>query len=158
MACVKLEWSNNQDVYSIDAPLIELLERILQVAAEIEDVAKGEVSLTFVDDEQIRELNHNYRGLDHPTDVLSFALNDPLLGESENERNSIHYLLGDIIISMERVQQQANDYGHSLEREIGFLFVHGFLHLLGYHHQDEASELVMMDKQEAVLEKVGLCR
>ncbi|MBN3525914.1 rRNA maturation RNase YbeY [Paenibacillus apiarius] len=163
---MKLEWNDDQEVYPIATSLIELLERILQEAAQMEDVTEGEVALTFVDDQQIHELNREYRGIDRPTDVLSFALHESTDEEldilyeveDEGELESMSDLLGDIIISTERARAQADDYGHSLEREIGFLFVHGFLHLLGYDHQDEASERVMMDKQEAVLARIGLSR
>ncbi|GAC42959.1 rRNA maturation RNase YbeY [Paenibacillus popilliae] len=167
MHTVKLEWNNEQVKLSIEPPLIELLERILQEAARTEGVDGGEVALTFVDDAAIHALNREYRGIDRPTDVLSFAMR-----ESTDEEMDILYeveedaelegldddLLGDIIISTERAQAQAEEYGHSLEREIGFLFVHGFLHLLGYEHQDEKSEREMMDKQAAVLGRVGLIR
>lgn len=167
MHTVKLEWNNDQEKLPIEPPLIELLERILQEAARAEGVDGGEVALTFVDDAAIHELNREYRGIDRPTDVLSFAMR-----ESTDEEMDILYeveedaeleglnddLLGDIIISTERAQAQADEYGHSLEREIGFLFVHGFLHLLGYDHQDEKSEREMMDKQEGVLARVGLNR
>lgn len=166
MSSMKLEWNDDQDIHSIEPSLIELLERILQEAAAMEGIQEGEVALTFVDNEQIHELNREYRGIDRPTDVLSFALNESVEEEldilyeieDEQELDEMNDLLGDIIISTERAKEQAEEYGHSLEREIGFLFVHGFLHLLGYDHQDEPSERVMMDKQEAVLEKVGLRR
>lgn len=166
MSSMKLEWNDDQDIYPIDPSLIELLERILQEAAAVEGIQEGEVALTFVDNEQIHELNREYRGIDRPTDVLSFALNESVEEEldilyeieDEQELDEMNDLLGDIIISTERAKEQADEYGHSLEREIGFLFVHGFLHLLGYDHQDEPSEQIMMDKQEAVLEKVGLRR
>jgi probable rRNA maturation factor len=163
---MKLEWNDDQDIYPIDPSLIELLDRILQEAAVMEGIQEGEVALTFVDNEQIHELNREYREIDRPTDVLSFALNESVEEEldilyeieDEQELDEMNDLLGDIIISTERAKDQADEYGHSLEREIGFLFVHGFLHLLGYDHQDEPSERIMMDKQEAVLEKVGLRR
>lgn len=166
MSSMKLEWNDDQDIYPIDPSLIELLEHILQEAAAMEGIQEGEVALTFVDNEQIHELNREYRGIDRPTDVLSFALNESVEEEldilyeieDEQELDEMNDLLGDIIISTERAKEQADEYGHSLEREIGFLFVHGFLHLLGYDHQDEPSEQIMMDKQEAVLEKVGLRR
>ncbi|MCM3289302.1 rRNA maturation RNase YbeY [Paenibacillus sp. MER 180] len=166
MSSMKLEWNDDQNIYPIDPSLIELLERILQEAAAMEGIQEGEVALTFVDNEQIHELNREYRGIDRPTDVLSFALNESVEEEldilyeieDEQELDEMNDLLGDIIISTERAKEQADEYGHSLEREIGFLFVHGFLHLLGYDHQDEPSEQIMMDKQEAVLEKVGLRR
>lgn len=166
MPTMQLEWNDDQDIVPIDPSLIELLKRILQEAATMEEIQAGEVALTFVDNEQIHELNREYRGIDCPTDVLSFALNESVEEEmdilyeveNENELDAMNDLLGDIIISTERAQEQADEYGHSLEREMGFLFVHGFLHLLGYDHQDELSERMMMDKQEAILEKVGLRR
>ncbi|MGZ9585020.1 rRNA maturation RNase YbeY [Paenibacillus marinisediminis] len=161
-----LEWNDEQDKLKISDDLIAKLEAILQEAAAMEQIERGEVALTFVDDERIHELNRDYRGIDRPTDVLSFALNEStdeemdILYEVEDEAemDSICDMLGDIIISTEKAQLQAEEYGHSIEREIGFLFVHGFLHLLGYDHQDDASEREMMDKQEAVLAKIGLSR
>lgn len=166
MPNMQLEWNDDQDIASIDPSWIELLKRILQEAATMEQIEAGEVALTFVDNEQIQKLNREYRGIDGPTDVLSFALNESVEEEMdivyaiehENELDAMNDLLGDIIISTERAQEQAEEYGHSLEREFGFLFVHGFLHLLGYDHQDERSERMMMDKQEAILAKVGLHR
>ncbi|MNE54454.1 Endoribonuclease YbeY [compost metagenome] len=126
----------------------------------------GEVALTFVDDEEIHVLNREYRGIDRPTDVLSFAMNESLDEELDivyeveegEELDDLTDMFGDIIISVERAKAQSEEYGHSIKREIGFLFVHGFLHLLGYDHQDEASEAEMMGKQEAVLAQVGLVR
>ncbi|WP_028595863.1 rRNA maturation RNase YbeY [Paenibacillus assamensis] len=163
---IKLEWSDEQSIYPISEALIQKLERVLEEAAQMEGIVEGEVALTFVDDERIHELNRDYRQIDRPTDVLSFALNESvdeemdILYEVEDEQElaSLGDMLGDIIISTERAQAQADEYGHSLEREIGFLFVHGFLHLIGYDHQDDESERVMMDKQEAVLSKIGLTR
>ncbi len=162
---LQLAWSNEQSEYEINESLITLLESALQKAGEAEGVIDGEVALTFVNDEQIHELNRDYRGIDRPTDVLSFAMNDSLDDELEiiyelgaGEEIEIPDVLGDIIISVSRAKLQSEEFGHSLEREIGFLFVHGFLHLLGYDHQDKASEEEMMGKQEAVLVQVGLNR
>lgn len=163
---LKLDWNNEQDKLEIGDDLIELLTSILQKAAESEGVEEGEVALTFVDDEEIHVLNREYRGIDRPTDVLSFAMNESLDEEldivyeveDDEELDDLTDMFGDIIISVERAQAQSEEYGHSVEREIGFLFVHGFLHLLGYDHQDEASEAEMMGKQEAVLAQVGLVR
>lgn len=163
---LQLAWNNEQEDFQISEELIALLEVILLKAGEAEGVTDGEVDLTFVDDEQIHELNREYRGIDRPTDVLSFAMNEITNDELEiiyeieegEELESVPDVLGDIIISVPRAKQQSEEYGHSLERELGFLFVHGFLHLLGYDHQDEASEAEMMGKQEAVLAEVGLTR
>lgn len=163
---LNLVWNNEQDILEIGDELIGLLDRLLQKAGEAEGITEGEVALTFVNDEAIHELNREYRGIDRPTDVLSFAMNESLdeeldivyeLEEGE-ELDELTDVLGDIVISVERAQAQSEEYGHSLEREIGFLVVHGFLHLLGYDHQDTASEKVMMDKQEAALAQVGLVR
>ncbi|WP_046226877.1 rRNA maturation RNase YbeY [Paenibacillus dauci] len=164
---LQLAWENEQTEYEIKGELISLLEQILQKAGEQEAVQEGEVALTFVDDETIHQLNKEYRNIDRPTDVLSFAMH-----ESMDDEMEINYgtdsaadgeqlpgdMLGDIIISIPRAIAQSEDYGHSVEREIGFLFVHGFLHLLGYDHQDDATEAEMMGKQEAVLEQIGLTR
>lgn len=163
---LQLAWSNEQTEYEIQESLITLLESALQKAGEAEGVIDGEVALTFVDDEQIHELNRDYRGIDRPTDVLSFAMNDTIDDELEivyaleegEEMEEVPEVLGDIIISVSRAKLQSEEFGHSLEREIGFLFVHGFLHLLGYDHQDQAAEDEMMGKQEAVLVQVGLNR
>lgn len=161
-----INWNNEQEEYEINDGLIALLENILQKAGEAEGIEKGEVDLTFVDNERIHELNREYRGIDRPTDVLSFAMNETGEDEPEiiyafdenEELGDVPNALGDIIISVTRAQEQALEYGHSLERELGFLFVHGFLHLLGYDHQDAASEAEMMSKQENVLAQVGLTR
>ncbi|WP_422660330.1 rRNA maturation RNase YbeY [Paenibacillus sp. EC2-1] len=163
---LQLVWNNEQEEFVISDNLISLLERILQQAGTIEGVTDGEVDLTFVDDVQIHELNKEYRGIDRPTDVLSFAMHETTDEELQiiyeldegDEAGNVPDVLGDIIISVPRAKLQSEEYGHSLERELGFLFVHGFLHLLGYDHQDEASEAVMMGKQEAVLAEVGLTR
>jgi len=163
---VQLDWSNEQDKLTIPEEWISKLEQLLQEAAEMEGLTSGEVTLTFTDNAGVHALNKEYRGIDAPTDVLSFALNDEGVDEldiyfgeeTEAGLDPISGMLGDIIISVERAEEQRLEYGHSLEREIGFLFVHGFLHLLGYDHQDDASEAEMTSKQEAVLQKIGLTR
>lgn len=129
--------------------------RVLEAAGKAISIT-GEVSVSFVSDEEIHELNRDYRGVDRPTDVLSFALNEgedfPELGE-EGEA-----LLGDIIISVPTAIRQANEYNHTFKREVGFLLVHGFLHLNGYDHEDEETEKEMFDLQEQVLTSIGLTR
>lgn len=163
---LRLDWSNEQEQFEITDEWIGMLEQLLQYAAQAEGIESGEVALTFVDNKQIHELNREYRGIDRPTDVLSFAMNESVEDEPEivyeispdGNEEEIPDMFGDIIISVERAQEQSEDYGHSLERELGFLFVHGFLHLLGYDHQDEASEAEMMGKQEKVLSEAGLVR
>ncbi|MBB5354525.1 putative rRNA maturation factor [Anoxybacillus mongoliensis] len=138
---------------------IELIERLLQHAAKEENVRDGaEVSVTFVDNEKIREINRDYRGKDQPTDVISFALEE--MGEEEIEivGADVPPVLGDIIISVPKAREQAEQYGHSFMRELGFLAIHGFLHLLGYDHETEEGEKVMFAKQEQLLQQFGLTR
>lgn len=163
---LRLEWSNEQDKVDISESFMGKLEELLQLAGEAEGYEEGEVALTIVDDEAIHQLNRDYRGIDRPTDVLSFAMQEETDEEldivyeveSEDENVPLDGMLGDIIISAERAKRQSEEYGHTLERELGFLLVHGFLHLVGYDHQDEPSEAVMTAKQEAVLGKAGLTR
>lgn len=153
---------NEQDHYPLPESWTPMLEKLLHIAAEHEQVSAGEVALTFVDDAQIHELNRTYRGIDRPTDVLSFPMlevgGEELKVTFDEAEDAPEEMLGDIIISVERAIAQSEDYGHSLEREIGFLFVHGFLHLLGYDHGDEEEEKVMFAKQELILQKAGLIR
>ena len=163
---LQLDWSNEQQKIEIPESWISRLEQLLKLAAEEEGMTDGDVSLTFTDDEEIHQLNREYRGIDRPTDVLSFAMQEDGVEEldiifeveSEDEADPISGMLGDIIISVDTAIAQSEEYGHSLEREIGFLFVHGFLHLIGYDHQDDAAEVEMTAKQEAILQQAGLTR
>ena len=117
----------------------------------------AEVSVTFTDDRRIRELNREYRNIDKATDVLSFPLSEN--GEYDLNHDTGAKLLGDIVISMDHARAQSEEYGHSLEREIGFLTVHSMLHLLGYDHVNGGLEEVRMrEKEETVLTKLGLKR
>lgn len=150
--------SNEQD--KLDPP--EDMEQLIELCAKgalaeegIEDDA--EVSVTLVDDESIRELNNEHRGIDRATDVLSFPMGDGECFEVDPDADAI--LLGDIVISLERAREQAEEYGHSYRREVAFLLTHSLFHLLGYDHVDsEEDERVMFAKQEKVLEKLGITR
>ncbi len=136
---------------------LALLTRIAEVTLRAEGIAGAvEVGLTFVDDDEIRELNATYRGVDSATDVLSF----PLQGEGDGFVNPPDGVLrlGDIVISLPRATEQAAEYGHPLARELGYLFVHGLLHLLGYDHEQEEERTVMRTKEEAALAACGLTR
>lgn len=138
---------------------MEMINNLLSIAAKEENVIdKAELSITFVDNETIQLINREYRGKDAPTDVISFALEE--MGEDEVEivGENLPRVLGDIIISIPKAKEQAKEYGHSFEREIGFLTVHGFLHLLGYDHETKEDEKEMIEKQEKILEKFGLKR
>jgi probable rRNA maturation factor len=153
-----LVWNDEQQFWPIEASLIEQLEKLLTIAAQSEDWEDGEVALTFVDNERIHELNLEYRGIDRPTDVLSFSMLEGEDSEGEWLDEDEIPLLGDIVISVPKAIEQSEQLGHSREREIGFLFVHGFLHLIGYDHQDEPSEQEMFAKQEHILQTAGLIR
>ena len=190
-----LECNNDQEAYEITPALLEKLKELLRLAGELEQVDSGEVALSFVDDETIRQLNKDYRGIDKATDVLSFAMTEstedelPIYYDDENledveleqlqEMSELGQLdggedtleefeeepdnllaepLGDIVISIPKALAQAEEYGHSAEREIGFLFVHGFLHLIGYDHMTEEDEKIMFGKQEEILAKAGITR
>ncbi|BBW95555.1 MULTISPECIES: rRNA maturation RNase YbeY [Geobacillus] len=138
---------------------LETIERLLAEAAAVENVPDGaEVCVSFVDNERIRVMNRDYRGKDAPTDVLSFALEEEGEGEIGITGADLPLALGDIVISVPRAKEQAAEYGHSLMRELGFLAVHGFLHLLGYDHETEEEERVMFAKQEEILTRLGLTR
>ena len=136
-----------------------LIEQLLQFAAKEENIKEEcELSVTFVDDEAIREINREYRDKDSATDVISFALEEMGEGEIEIVGADMPRVLGDIIISVDTAKAQAEEYGHSTNREIGFLALHGFLHLLGYDHMTKEDEVVMFTKQRDILEKYGLSR
>ena len=123
---------------------------------ELYGVENGEVSITLTNNEYIHELNREYRHIDRPTDVLSFALNES--EEPAIEDGPDINVLGDLVISVERAEEQAADYGHSVRREIAFLTVHGMLHLLGYDHMEEADRLEMEQEQRYVMDKLGIKR
>lgn len=137
----------------------ELVAKLLEFAAIQEKVTEGsEVSVTFVNNERIHEINKEYRQKDAPTDVISFAMEEMGEGEIEIIGEDVPAVLGDIIISIDRTKEQAEEYGHSYERELGFLAIHGFLHLLGYDHMNEEDEKVMFSRQKELLEQYGLTR
>ncbi len=144
---------------SVSADALQEVEKLLQFAAEKEGVQdQAEVSVTIVTNEEIREINRDYRGKDTPTDVISFALEEEGEDEVEIVGADMPPVLGDIIISADRTKEQAEEYGHSFMRELGFLAVHGFLHLLGYDHMTKEEEEEMFTKQKDLLDEYGLTR
>ena len=165
-----LNLENNQTQVTLE----ETLEETLLVALDEVMTAEGveyepEVSLYFIDDEAIRTINREYRNLDLATDVLSFPAlpyeGDRVFSEMYNEatlRDDMflgdNLLLGDVMISLERAKAQSLEYGHTLEREIIFLFVHSLLHLLGYDHMDLAQKTRMNEKEEFYMSKMGVNR
>ncbi|KXZ18459.1 rRNA maturation RNase YbeY [Bacillus nakamurai] len=144
---------------SVSADSLKEVEKLLQFAADKEGVQdQAEVSVTIVSNEEIREINKEYRGKDTPTDVISFALEEEGEDEIEIVGADMPPVLGDIIISADRTKEQAEEYGHSFMRELGFLAVHGFLHLLGYDHMTKEDEEEMFSKQKDLLDEYGLTR
>ncbi len=156
-------FEDNQEKIEVQDGIYDLIENVVDTVLTQEDFPHAcEVSVLFVDDEEIRAYNHEHRGIDKSTDVLSF----PMLeydedGEivSEDVGFGDVLLLGDIVLSLEHAKAQAEEYGHSFEREVGFLTAHSVLHLLGYDHEDdEESRLEMREKEEKALSALGLVR
>ena len=134
----------------------ELISRAFAEVLAMEGIDPDvEVGLTFVDDEYIRELNRDYRGKDRATDVLSFPQDD---SDGFMDVPGMTRILGDIVISLPRASEQADDYGHSFEREVVYLAVHGMLHLLGSDHEDEEGRSEMRRREETVMSALGLRR
>ena len=132
------------------------VRRAIETVGRFYGTENAEVSVTLTDDAHIHVLNRVYRGVDRPTDVLSFALTES--EEPEIVGGEGHEVLGDLVISLERMQAQAEEYGHSPLRELSFLTVHGMLHLLGYDHMEEAERIEMEAEQRHVMEELGIAR
>ena len=132
------------------------VRRAILTVGRLYGVEEAEVSVTLTDDAHIHVLNRDYRGVDRPTDVLSFALAESeepeVIGADTGE------VLGDLVISLERVEAQAKEYGHTQLRELSFLAVHGMLHLLGYDHIEETERQEMEAEQRHVMEELGITR
>ncbi|MFC2948387.1 rRNA maturation RNase YbeY [Virgibacillus sediminis] len=144
---------------TVEPDHFDLLQRLLDFTAEKEDIPQeAEISVNFTGNEEIQELNRNYRQKDKPTDVISFALQETVEGEPEISGDDGPLILGDIVISIDKAKEQAEEYGHSLERELGFLAVHGLLHLLGYDHMEKEDEKKMFSRQEEILGEFGVER
>lgn len=154
---LKMYYTNSQDIFPFDIALRNLVRRSVSTALEYEGVDYDcEVSVTFTDNDGIKELNKSYRNKDRATDVLSFPMYDFRTGEAPNPGFPAE--LGDIVISLERADEQAKEFGHTLKREVSFLTVHSVLHLLGYDHElSDEDEKEMFSKQKEIMEilKIG---
>lgn len=132
---------------------LKYLDEVIRYTLKCENALDSELDVIIVDNEYIHKINREYRGVDRPTDVISFALED------EPDIKLDHRILGDIYISIDKAREQANEYGHSLKRELCFLTVHGVLHLLGYDHmKSKKDEEVMFGKQDKILNDLGIER
>ena len=147
----KIEIFNQTDE---DIKELDIVEKILIFASEKEKLENTSFNLIIVDNQYIHELNKNYRNIDRETDVITFALEDD---DSMVLPDDIR-VLGDIYISVDKARSQAEEYGHSFLREICFLAIHGFYHLLGYDHMNPEDEKIMFSKQEEVLKEYGVVR
>ena len=155
---IKVIITNDQKEIKIPTGVRMLIRRCCNAVLVNENFeGSAEISVRFVDDEIIHELNREYRHVDRSTDVLSFPLGENGVYDINHDTGA--KILGDIVISMQHAVMQADLYGHSLQREIAFLTVHSMLHLLGYDHEAEGLERVRMrEKEEAVLLQLGLPR
>ena len=159
MPKLKVYVKNNQSEVKVPVGIRLLIRRCCQAVLTTEGFGKdAEVSVSFVSNNEIKNLNKVYRNKDSVTDVLSFPLTSEDGTEEINpETGAVQ--LGDVVISLETAVKQAQNYGHSLEREIGFLTVHSMLHLLGYDHEtSQLDQRIMLEKEESVLEKLGISR
>ncbi len=129
------------------------LKKVIKRTLKEEKVKKCVFSITFVSEEEIKDINKNYRGIDKVTDVISFAFED-----ANSIKKEMIRVLGDIYICIPRMLEQAKTYGHSPKRELSFLVVHGLLHLLGYDHQTKEEESIMFTKQELILNASNIKR
>ena len=152
-----IEIINGQNKLPFGEKEESLIINAIEVVSKEADLSEGtEVSVTICDNEEIREINREFRNIDKATDVLSFPMysySEPMvLAEEVLEGEN---MLGDIVISLERAREQAEEYGHSTERELSFLTVHSMLHLLGYDHMEEEERVQMREREEYFLEKIG---
>lgn len=155
---VRVAIANNQTAVRVPSGIRLLIRRCCHAVLEYEQFPQdAEISVSFVDNAEIQVLNAQYRDRDMATDVLSFPLGEN--GKYDVNQETGACMLGDIVISMERAMEQAKEFGHSLQREIGFLTVHSVFHLLGYDHELGGLEaLQMREREEEVLSDLGLSR
>ncbi len=146
---------NNFEIFNETEEKIDIEEerKLLEYALKYKKLENVEFNVIFVDNEKIRNINKEYRGIDRETDVISFALED-----NKDITFEFGRLLGDIYISIPKMKQQAKEYGHSEKRELAFLTIHGLLHLLGYDHMTKEDEEVMFKEQELILDGYGIKR
>ena len=152
---VKIYFENETDT-TIDAAILDNMKRVIEkTVAEEYDGRSFEVSVTIVTNDKIRALNAEYRGKDAPTDVLSF----PQFDDHEEEIPEVcEICLGDVVICEQKAREQAEQFGHSFERELVYLFTHSVLHLLGYDHMEDDEKKAMREREEEIMKQIGLMR
>ena len=155
---LRVDIENQQRTVKIPTGLRMLIRRCCHAVLELENFdGNVQVDVTLVDNERIHQVNMEQRGIDAPTDVLSFPLGED--GEYDRHPETEEVMLGNIVLSLEQAEKQAQDYGHSFNREVGYLTVHSMLHLLGYDHVQGGMDAVRMrEKEETVMKQIGLPR
>ena len=161
---MKIVIEDLQDKIKLDDNIKELINSAVNLSLESENVIiDSQVSIYFVDNDEIHRINKEQRDIDRPTDVLTFPMAEfengklnLIAGDIDPDEGLL--ILGDIVVSLEKAKEQAEAYGHSLEREVLFLITHGMFHILGYDHLDEETEKEMISKQEDILHKLNLKR
>ena len=152
---IRVVINNNQKAVRIPTGLRMLIRRCCHAVLKLDNFTDpAEISVTFTDNEGIRSLNSQYRGIDSETDVLSFPLGEN--GHYDTNMETGAKMLGDVVISMEKAVEQADAFGHSLQREVGYLTAHSVLHLLGYDHVERMDKVRMREKEEEVMSALGL--
>ena len=152
---IKVIITNNQKTVKIPTGIRMLVRRCCNAVLKLENFeGPAEISVTFTDNAGIRELNRQYRDKDIETDVLSFPMGENGVWDVDMETGA--KILGDIVISMEKARDQAERFGHSFQREVGYLTAHSMLHLLGYDHVDNLAKVRMREKEELIMEQLGL--
>ena len=140
----------------------EIIKRVIEQCFKEEKIEKSKlyISIILTNPEHIHEINKQYRNVDRATDVLSFPMFEKEELDEKIKNNDFEHedVLGDIVISIEKVEEQAKEYGHSFEREFAYMLVHGFYHLMGYDHIEDDDKVVMRKKEEIVLNKLGITR
>lgn len=150
---------NQQNNVKYGTELQKTIKNVVNAIAKLRNLSsKSELSILLVDNNYIQDLNLIYRNQNSATDVLSFAMNELAEDEPDYDFSNELNVLGDIVISMEKAQAQSVEYGHSMERELGFLVAHGMLHLLGFDHETEEEEKAMHDLEEKILKSINLER
>ena len=147
--------SNYPEDLTFPQDYIDNVKAAAEMVGKLYGVENGEVSVTLTNNAYIHKLNKQYRQIDRPTDVLSFALNE---GQDVDYDGPDANLLGDIIISLEKVDEQAAEYGHSKERELAYLTIHGMLHILGYDHMEPDDKAEMRHEDDFILQRLGYVR
>lgn len=154
---VEIIYNNIEELKEEEA----IIEKVVQAVLEEENVLRElDVNITITNNEEIHKINKEYRNVDRPTDVLSFPMfsREEIPTLKENANNDVEEILGDIIISIPKVKEQAEEYGHSFTRELAYLTTHGMLHLLGYDHMIDEEKEEMRAKEEKILEKLKITR